>query len=503
MKKLGMCVLLALALGLAACSDSDQTPATGGPGGTAGQSGSGGSGGAGATGGGAGAAGTGGAAGMGGTAGSGGSSGGGSLGEAGLVPNYDPYTLPVDAIHVDPTNAADSAQDGSLAHPYDSFGKLSFSDGAVVVVKRGTTIDIDVLEIKANGVTLGAYGTGDAPVIHSTAVAAGSNKYAVYTGDKHDIVVRDLEIYAPDATSLLRFQGGSNVRVVNCKLHGAYWGVRTFSIDGFKLENSEIYDILEDGVFVQGVTNIEIAHLYVHDVNQNWKPPYTSQADAGGDGVQFDSCNKWHVHHNVIDRTNSANKFCFISNNPNQDDGVFEYNVLSGPRTTGGDGGASIYLHDGNGLVIRYNLVQAPTPSPFYSHAEGLKIYGNVFTGASGSLFASGSAEVLNNLFFDQNGGVSGGAITAQNNIFSLAGGSTFDVQSLTEDHNLLTSGTPGSGSFLGDPKLVAPTQGDFHLGAGSDAIDKGADVGLSEDLDGVSLPQGGGFDIGPYEYVP
>ena len=67
MKKLGMCVLLALALGLAACSDSDQTPATGGPGGTAGQSGSGGSGGAGATGGGAGAAGTGGAAGMGGT----------------------------------------------------------------------------------------------------------------------------------------------------------------------------------------------------------------------------------------------------------------------------------------------------------------------------------------------------------------------------------------------------------------------------------------------------
>src|SRR5262249_35672616 len=45
---------------------------------------------------------------------------------------------------------------------------------------------------------------------------------------------------------------------------------------------------------------------------------------------------------------------------------------------------------------------------------------------------------------------------------------------------------------------------GDYHLASGSPCIDRGTSIGAQgTDLDGVARPQGAGFDIGPYEWVP
>jgi hypothetical protein len=55
---------------------------------------------------------------------------------------------------------------------------------------------------------------------------------------------------------------------------------------------------------------------------------------------------------------------------------------------------------------------------------------------------------------------------------------------------------------FNFDPLFVNPAARDFHLQAGSPAIDKGIPVsGLLQDPDGVSRPQGAGWDVGAYEY--
>lgn len=299
---------------------------------------------------------------------------------------------------------------------------------------------------------------------------------------------------------------GKHIQVINCKLTGGSWGLRSFSFDGLEVLNTEVSHTKDDGVFMQGMTGIEVAHCYIHDVNQNWKPPYTSQKDAAGDGIQLDGCNHWHIHDSVIDRTSSANKFCIISNNPAQNDGIIEYNILSGPRSTGGDGGASIYLGDGTGLIIRYNLIKGPSPGPFYSHADQLHIYGNVISGAGGPLYASATATVDNNVFYNMQSAITGGSITARNNIFDLgsAGAKAFDnVSNLTESHNLFVQGTPSPNSISGDAKFVDPTNYDFHLTPGSAAIDTGMAVGLTQDIDGVAIPQGAAPDIGAYEYKP
>jgi hypothetical protein len=77
-------------------------------------------------------------------------------------------------------------------------------------------------------------------------------------------------------------------------------------------------------------------------------------------------------------------------------------------------------------------------------------------------------------------------------------------------DHSDFTSRSPmtgplfteGAGNMAGDPRFVDPAHGDFHLGAGSPAIDAGAvqDRALPSDLDGHPRVQGSAPDLGAFE---
>jgi len=60
-----------------------------------------------------------------------------------------------------------------------------------------------------------------------------------------------------------------------------------------------------------------------------------------------------------------------------------------------------------------------------------------------------------------------------------------------------------GEHSLYADPLFVNATDRDCHLTAYSPAIDAGTAEGApTVDLDGISRPQGEGYDVGPYEYL-
>jgi PKD repeat protein len=67
-------------------------------------------------------------------------------------------------------------------------------------------------------------------------------------------------------------------------------------------------------------------------------------------------------------------------------------------------------------------------------------------------------------------------------------------------------SGWQGRGQDTHSPTLADPgfinTNGDFHLQPNSPAVDRGMDVGLTQDRDGISIPQGFAPDIGAYECI-
>jgi hypothetical protein len=53
---------------------------------------------------------------------------------------------------------------------------------------------------------------------------------------------------------------------------------------------------------------------------------------------------------------------------------------------------------------------------------------------------------------------------------------------------------------YWGDPRFAEPANGDYHLRAGSAAIDRAAPSAVDTDLDGLPRPWGGGPDLGAYE---
>jgi hypothetical protein len=73
-----------------------------------------------------------------------------------------------------------------------------------------------------------------------------------------------------------------------------------------------------------------------------------------------------------------------------------------------------------------------------------------------------------------------------------------------TGSNNLYFGGTgaaPAGLGTIGDPRLVSAT--DFHLTAGSPAIDAGNATGVTLDFDGAPRPAGAAMDLGAFEYRP
>ncbi len=418
-------------------------------------------------------------------------------GTIGLVDTslWDP---PAYVYHIDPTAQDYENADGSIDYPYNSFDDFKFKADCTYAIKRGTTLTYEAVSFTLSGITICSYGDSeDRPVLKSTTTDAHAIK--AYSEDQEDLIIRDLEVYAPDALSCIVFGSGNNLSVINCLLHGAGWGFRAIGTSNVFVYNTEIHTTLDDGMFLARCNDIEISNCYIHDVNQNWEPPETPESEAGGDAIQFQTCDVWHVHHNYLDRTNSGNKFCFISNNTEQKEGVFEYNHCIGPTTSG----SSVYFHNGDGIIIRYNILEIPDGYSVYSVKGSALIHNNLCINPNNAISVGSSSKIYNNLFYGFNIAIQGDNLEAINNLFyPLTEDYTiFKGDDITESNNFLPEDT--SGDYIpGEAKFTDPDNYDFTLQKESDCIGAGLDVSITNDIIGTSIPQGNSPDIGPYEFL-
>jgi parallel beta-helix repeat protein len=173
---------------------------------------------------------------------------------------------------------------------------------------------------------------------------------------------------------------------------------------------------------------------------------------------------------------------------------------------------------DRTGNTIRQNLIYhgAQNAAILIYYAGDVRILGNTIYKPSGNgiYVNSGTAfcpdiQIRSNIVADSGeAGISIEEVSSldqddHNLLFRSAAGIVYEIRHDWIYYTLSQyqeNTSKGQASIQADPRFVDPGGNNFHLQDISPAVDAGADVGSTQDLDGNSRPEGGGYDIGVYE---
>jgi parallel beta-helix repeat protein len=221
------------------------------------------------------------------------------------------------------------------------------------------------------------------------------------------------------------------------------------------------------------------------------------------------------IHHNAVATSYGPPHGMYIAGYGNLFERLEVYN----------NGYYGIHIYNSGDNSISDNIVRNSS-----IHNNGLQCTG-YGCGGYGIIVSSGSNnQVYSNLIYSNGSGGFGGGIQVNyrclnckvysNTVYNNYGyGIDIDQSStgVVVRNNISTnnrsaainnqaSGTIISNNMTTDPKFVSPLANNFRLQSGSGAIDTGFDlssIGMTTDFSGVNRPQGSGFDLGAYEYVP
>jgi len=241
-----------------------------------------------------------------------------------------------------------------------------------------------------------------------------------------------------------------------------------------------------------------------HGSGHVFKNNYIHDMEIGPAGFDQTSCSIANLANLNKDYVSDSHTDCFQTYDGSRIAGhdiLFEGNRCEMPAAGEWTGGASAKAFQGTGdiynLTFQNNLVVADMLSFFEDGCHDMSIVHNTFIGtdptwSQGLKFINcdGSIVVKNNVFYRQENGEghihdSNGSVNAGNNCVYRA------------------SGRPSRPADPWDIWNVNPQlSSEYHLEANSPCIDEGANLGLSNDLEGNPRPQGGGYDIGAFEFL-
>lgn len=383
-------------------------------------------------------------------------------------------------------------------------------------------------------VMAGTYNEQVAPLNSGTA-----GNYIVYkTYQNENVTLDGTGIVLPNyAVGLFHIEGRSFIkvsgfRIINTGPYHDNSGICLGSSDNIIIEKNHTYNTISSGIASWECTNITIDSNEVElACNDGWQECLTVAVT-----VNFEVKNNY--IHNGGPGTNGGEGICIKDGSSNGK--VYKNRITNLPARPG------IYV-DAQGrntfnIDVYQNLLYDNGASAIQIASEvggllhDIKIYNNVayHNGVLGLMISDCCISahplqniiIINNTFYRNGSGAWGGGILndnpqaqnviirnnicSQNLSFQIALRDSVLLSNITADHNLIdgfrgyTGEIYGRDSVTGDPQFVNPAVYNLHLLITSPAIDRGSSLNAPvNDFDGISRPQGPGFDIGAYEFKP
>lgn len=331
---------------------------------------------------------------------------------------------------------------------------------------------------EGNPVTFTSYGSGAMPILYNPNDHEGASCISLRASY---VVIDSLAFANTRDAAIVIEETASHVTVQNCETNRVGAGVTVYGEyatithnyfhDGTMIHNTMggDDDYGANGVVASG-SYLEISYnraVHLQDFCYDF-------GEDGGFVELYGGFHDVNVHHNIVSDTGG-----FVEggsgSNLAQDRLTFAYNVSINNKDltvmhNGGDHFAAVYT---NVLYINNTVIDTTgTPTEVW------------FSTAA----TEGSFEFRNNIFWSPGG-----------RIYQNAG-------AVAHSNNLYPSGvnlglTMGGDEITGDPGFVDAAGGDYHLTAGSSAVDHGSATVFAFDFDGTAVPTGGSVDIGAYEY--
>ncbi|WP_052424750.1 right-handed parallel beta-helix repeat-containing protein [Streptomyces fulvoviolaceus] len=468
---------------------------------------------------------------------------------------------------------------GTSASPYNtltSANALTLTAGDQVLLKRGTACSgrfaPDATGTAAAPVVIGAYGSGDLPAINADgevdAVLLDNTPYTTVqdlelTADGDNTAYRrGVHVYAEDAGTVsgitLQRLDIHDVRgVLPATVSGNYHGTGKYAnaTGGIVIEaqgtttptafadthilDNEVHSVDRQGIYTWSnwCKRDQLAAFWQDSLCfADWKASTglvvrgNDLRDIGGDGIVAKGQDGALVEHNTVtgfnERAGSVNIGIWTANS---DNGVFQYNEVSGGNTTK-DGQSYDVDHSTKNTLFQYNLSHDNDGGffllcPYDTPVTDFVIRYNISVNDRTRTFQVCSGEIENGQIYNNTVAVGGGLspvfltestsasldLSFTNNIVRKTGSGSvswsFSDSGVTFDHNAfhgVTAPTGATNSVTTAPGLVAPGTRDpagYRLLTGYGTLGTGAVVSGNGGLDyyGNSVSATSAPNIGAY----
>jgi hypothetical protein len=398
---------------------------------------------------------------------------------------FSPMAASAAVYYVDSAKGLDKNTGTSASAPWNTLARVnssSFVPGDSVCFLRGS-VWIGQLLIKDSGtsslpVVFTAYGKGPKPVIKNP----GVNRAIAISVMADWVVVENFMVTDSHESGIDIIKGAEHNQVCNNEVTTSGIGIAVHG-DHNLITRNYAHDLVMVVNNPGGDNDFGAVGIWLFSSNNevsynrmiNCKAP---SLDYGFDGgvVEFygdvDSC---YVHHNYGE--NCVGSFEVGGQGVTLTHNLIAYNIYV---NNGGAGG----YHVGGKFGVKF---------------EDMRIENNVFIdtlqgdysiGFWNGVPEPGEFVYINNIFYIPNYQrlSNNPGFIHKNNLYYLGGKTEIGI-------------VPGPGDKICDPLLKDVSKNDFHLQAGSPAIDSALDLGFMIDFEGNTVPAGTAPDIGVYEY--